>query len=558
MKLFECPMSVTLLCGFCFLSGLDTPAAYADFTFGEPVNLKSVIPVLDPAHDMIDCLSYDGLEMYIESNRPGGSGEDIWVLRRDSIDEDWGPPVNLGPTVNSSAHEVGSAISSDGLTLYFQSTRPGGYGNLGRYGLDAYMTTRVTKNAPWGPAVNLGPKINSSADDAAQSVDDLELYMVSNRPGGYGGLDFYVARRATVNDPWGDPVNLGPVVNSAYQEWAFTLSPDGLVLLFSDDPDFGTPRPGGYGGCDMWMTRRATLSDPWQAPVNLGPRVNSSKTDFGARISPDGRMLYFATRHLDNWQAPILPVVDFNADGIVDLVDLVMLIDNWGTNKTLCDIGPMPWGDGKVDAEDLKVFMEHWGQEIPDPTLVAQWKLDETEGITAADSVGSNHGTLVGDPAWQPAGGKLGGALQLDGIDDCVTTKFVCNPSLGPFSVFAWVKGGAPGQVILSQAGDANWLMADATNGALITEIKAAGRTGKALTSSGIITDNAWHRVGFVWDGSNRIVYLDDVEIAKDTQSSLSASSGGLYVGAGANLTPGTFWKGLIDDVRIYNRAVKP
>jgi len=65
------------------------------------------------------------------------------------------------------------------------------------------------------------------------------------------------------------------------------------------------------------------------------------------------------------WQAPIIPIVDFNADGKVDLVDLVMLIDNWGTNKTLCDIGPMPWGDGKVDIEDLKVFMTYYEKENP-------------------------------------------------------------------------------------------------------------------------------------------------------------------------------------------------
>jgi len=555
MKLFEIPMFVMSLAGFWVVSSLDSPAAYADFTFGEPVNLKSVIPVIDPAYDMLDCLSYDGLEMYIESDRPGGSGDsDIWVLRRDSIDEDWGPPVNLGPTVNSSVHEIGSAISSDGLTLYFQSTRPGGYG-----GMDAYMTTRGTKNAPWGPAVNLGPKINSSANEGSQSVDDLELYMVSNRPGGYGGSDIYVARRATVNDPWGDPVNLGPVVNSAYQESALTLSPDGLVLLFSDWWE-GTPRPGGYGAIDMWMTRRATLSDPWQAPVNLGPRVNSSITDFGARISPDGRMLYFATLRgstWDNWQAPILPVVDFNADGIVDLVDLVMLIDNWGTNKTLCDIGPMPWGDGKVDAEDLKVFMEHWGQEIPDPALVAQWKLDETQGTTAYDSAGSNDGSVHGNPIWQPEGGKTGGALLLDGVDDYVSAAFVLDPAAGPFSVFAWVKGGAPGQVILSQEGSVNWLML-APGGVLTTELRQSGRQGKPLTASVVLTNGAWHRVGFVWDGTNRILYVDDVEVARDTQTTLVGTRAGLQVGAGSTLAPGTFWSGLIDDVRVYDRPVEP
>jgi hypothetical protein len=67
----------------------------------------------------------------------------------------------------------------------------------------------------------------------------------------------------------------------------------------------------------------------------------------------------------ENYQAPILPVVDFNADGKVDLVDLVMLIDDWGKTKSVCDIGPMPWGDGKVDIEDLKVFMTYYEKANP-------------------------------------------------------------------------------------------------------------------------------------------------------------------------------------------------
>jgi hypothetical protein len=64
--------------------------------------------------------------------------------------------------------------------------------------------------------------------------------------------------------------------------------------------------------------------------------------------------------------------------------------------------------------------------------------------------------------------------------------------------------------------------------------------------------------VGFVLDGSHRILYVDDIEVGTDTQTSLVGSAGGLYVGAGSALTPGTFWSGLIDDVRVYDRAVKP
>jgi hypothetical protein len=73
-----------------------------------------------------------------------------------------------------------------------------------------------------------------------------------------------------------------------------------------------------------------------------------------------------------------------------------------------------------------------------------------------------------------------------------------------------------------------------------------------------VITDGDWHRVGFVWDGSQRILYVDDMEVAIDTQSGLGSSEGGLYIGAGKNLEPGSFFSGLIDDVRIYDRAITP
>jgi len=164
---------------------------------------------------------------------------------------------------------------------------------------------------------------------------------------------------------------------------------------------------------------------------------------------------------------------------------------------------------------------------------------------------------MVGSPLWQPTGGQRAGAVQLDGADDYVRTTFVMNASAGPFSVFAWVKGGAPGQTALSQVGGVNWFMV-APHGGLATELRQAGRLGKPLTSTAIIDDGAWHHVGLVWDGANRTLYVDDIEVAKDAQSSLAASGGGLYIGAGSTLAPGTFWSGLIDDVRIYNRAVKP
>jgi len=105
-----------------------------------------------------------------------------------------------------------------------------------------------------------------------------------------------------------------------------------------------------------------------------------------------------------------------------------------------------------------------------------------------------------------------------------------------------------------------DWLLADGSGGKLQTSLaEPAGRfPPKPLVSESVITDGQWHRVAFVWDGSNRILYVDDNEVGKDTQSKLAASTGGLHIGADSKCAAGTFWSGLIDDVRIYDRAVKP
>ncbi len=195
------------------------------------------------------------------------------------------------------------------------------------------------------------------------------------------------------------------------------------------------------------------------------------------------------------------------------------------------------------------------------PGLVSLWNLDETEGDIAYDSAGANDGTLYGEPLWQPAGGQKNGALQFDGIDDCVSVPFILDPADAVFSVFAWVKSGAPGQVIISQTGGVNWLWADPSEGKLQTSLSrpAGGRfVPQPLISETIITDGNWHRVGLTWDGSNKILYADGAEVARDTHAAIEGSAGGLYIGAGKNLEPGSFFSGLIDDVRIYDRAITP
>jgi hypothetical protein len=252
---------------------------------------------------------------------------------------------------------------------------------------------------------------------------------------------------------------------------------------------------------------------------------------------------------------PIPPTRDFNGDGIVDFKDFSKLAQYWRQNERSVDIAP-PIGNGIVDVQDVAVLAEYWLQEVD---LFAHWTLDETAGTIAHDSAGNNDGTLQNSPTWQPTNGKLSGALQFDGIDDYISTPFVLNPADAPFSVFVWVKGSVSGQVILSQAGSANWLSADPSEGKLMTDLAApAGRfPPQPLASQCVITDGDWHRIGFTWDGSNRILYVDDVEVARDTQSTLEGSDGGLYIGAGKDREPDSFFSGLIDDVKILSAALR-
>ena len=574
MKWLNCEEIKVLLIGFVAAIVIGSGSAKADFTFGEPVNMGP--PINGPDDMWGQCLSRDGLELYFSSNRPGGyGGYDLWVSKRESTRDEWGPPTNLGSPANSPYDECMPCPSADGLTLYFSDghlpydnakLRPGRLGGDG----DIWKLTRQTRDEPWGAAVNIGPGINSNSVHTlgpSISVDGLSLYFQSRRPGTKGVCNLMVATRTSISDPFANPVFLR-TLNSSAADWMPDISPDGLVLFFV------SARPGGGGGTSryrLWMTTRKSILDPLPSPQVLPPYVNVGGSEwfsgcYDPSLSSDGSTLYFMSDRpggiglFDMWQVSISPVVDFNGDGIVDIGDLVILINNWGMDEALCDIGPTPFGDGVVNEADLEVLMSYWGQEIDDPTFITHWKLDETKGTIAYDNAGEHDGIVNGNPLWQPDGGMVDGAIELDGIDDYISTPFVINPAEGKFSVFAWIKGGSPGQVVLSQTGRSNWLLADPSEGKLMTELAPpAGRfVPPPLVSEFVITDGQWHRIGFVWDGSNRILYVDDVEVATDTQGTLEGSARGLYIGAGKALESGSFFSGLIDDIRIYNRAVMP
>jgi N-acetylneuraminic acid mutarotase len=306
-----------------------------------------------------------------------------------------------------------------------------------------------------------------------------------------------------------------------------------------------------------------TVTDTWTAKDDMPVRNG------GMGVSTVGGRIYIIGGSSANYPfSSVLSTVweydigftvppDFNGDGIVDSADASIMVDHWHTDNALYDIAPAPWGDGIVDVQDLVFLSEHLFEEVFDSTLVAHWALDETEGMTAHENVNSNDDFIVGGALWQPAEGMIGGALELDGIDDCIISSTGINSAYNPFSVIAWIKGGIPGQAIISQPGGVNWLMID-SEGKLMAELSGPGRNSGPLFSQTVITNETWHRIGFVWDGSKRMLYVDGVPVAQDIQNSLGSFGSGLYIGVGKNFAAGTYFSGLIDDVRIYNRAVHP
>ena len=293
--------------------------------------------------------------------------------------------------------------------------------------------------------------------------------------------------------------------------------------------------------------------------------VNGEVTSRHFDSSPLGFRLWHvdsptSIRHEFRPLAPEMPTVDFNGDAVVDSADVSIMVDHWHEDFALCDVAPPPFGDGIVDVQDLIFLSEHL---FEDYRLAAYWKLDEIEGDVAHDSALENDATVIGNAVWQSEEGKVGGALQLDGIDDHISTPFVLNPADGDFSVFAWVKGGAPGQVIVSQQGGADWLAADLADGALRTDLRIPATTGRQasppgppLISSIVVTGDDWHLVGFVRDAVDRILYVDNIEVARDTAETLESAETGLYIGAAGTPEPISFFSGLVDDVRIYDVAL--
>jgi hypothetical protein len=257
----------------------------AEKVYGSPVNLG---PNVNAAGDEgSPDISADGMTLYFDAyNRRGGlAGWDIWMSQAKSPHRDFGRAVPLPAPVNSLYDDSGPCLSDDGLTLYFASNRPGGSGDF-----DIWVTTRKTAKDPWGQPVNVGPTVNSPYSDNHPSIsaDGLTLYFDSSRPDALGlawSTDIYMTRRTSVNDEWSTPEPLS-VINTPWDnEYSPDISSDGLTLYYDSF----------LAGRDLWVTRRADPNADWQQPIHLGVPFNTAGTDTDPSISADGSWLYFVS-----------------------------------------------------------------------------------------------------------------------------------------------------------------------------------------------------------------------------------------------------------------------
>src|SRR5256712_11769311 len=226
-------------------------------------------------------------------SRPSG------VVAADVVGEEqptWGPwatPINLGPVVNSPADDNRPAISKNGLSLYITSGRPGGVG-----GLDIWVSQRATVDDPWGPAQNLGPTVNSSSNDVAPafSPDGHRMYFHSFRPGGCGLADIYVSRRRDTRDDfgWGPPEDLGCVVNTPYINAGPTIFEDettGTTTLYFTVQN--NP-PGSDQGFDIYASTRIGDEGAFGPPV-LVAELSSPFRDTRTAIRGDALEIFVSS-----------------------------------------------------------------------------------------------------------------------------------------------------------------------------------------------------------------------------------------------------------------------
>jgi hypothetical protein len=196
-------------------------------------------------------LSLDGHLLFFTSARTGVGLNDIYVSRRANPKDDfgWGPPVLLGPGVNTTAFEAGAEYvqsAEDGVANFYFNRGPS------QGAQDIYVASITRNGETRGSAMIVSELSDTTANDAAASVrtDGREIFFGSTRINGLGGLDIWMSTRRSMHDAWSPPENLA-ALNSTVSDQQPSLSSDGRTLLFASD------RSGSIGGTDIWMATRA-------------------------------------------------------------------------------------------------------------------------------------------------------------------------------------------------------------------------------------------------------------------------------------------------------------
>lgn len=235
--------------------------------------------------------SPDGEIVYFSVSAPAVEHHPFVVLESHLSSDGWGEP-RVSSFSGGPWSDADPFVTIDGSRLFFMSNRPV-EGDVPRKDFDLWMVHRTGEG--WGEPVHLGPGVNTDAQEIFVSVArDGTLYFSSLRDDGLGGMDIYRSRRD--EGRYAKAENVGGL-NTESNETNPLILPDGDVLIFSSDQD------GGLGASDLYVSHSRDGS--WSVPANLGPDVNSAADDFAPALSPDGTVLFFTSRR--HTFAPILP-----------------------------------------------------------------------------------------------------------------------------------------------------------------------------------------------------------------------------------------------------------
>lgn len=246
------------------------------------VNLGIRINSADP--EMFPCITADTMNIFF-TRRVNGIDEDFYRSHVDSCGG-WFTARNMGSPPNSKHFESSQFISGDGHYLFFMRCDNRSENGWDQGGCDLFMA--YTADSVWSTPENFGATINTPAYEGmpALSPDNRELYFVSNREGGYGGLDIWISRFE--NGLWQAPRNMGPQINTPGNETAPFIHIDNNTLYFVSD---AMP---GLGGSDIYYSRRIN-DTTWSKPQNMGLPFNSSSDENSICVTIDGTRAYIAS-----------------------------------------------------------------------------------------------------------------------------------------------------------------------------------------------------------------------------------------------------------------------